>query len=133
MVDVVGAVGVGFGDVGEGERLDVALAGEAVEDGGEPADDVEDGVGVAWHGLRCLEVLLRGRESGGSDEVGVGYGDDDGCLIGDKGWCRGGGEIDGLEVDEGAGEFDGRVLEGELAPVAVGVLDGGDVADGGDE
>lgn len=110
-IDVVGLVGVGFGETGAGEGLGGVWDEEALEGGDDVLDEIEDIVAVGF-----------GRCFGGSTGEGLcGNGDDD-IGLGETAEVGGLGIVDGVKVDEAARPLDGRLGEVELTPVLVDVL-----------
>lgn len=69
-IDIVGLVGVGFGDAGADECLGGVWDTPAVEGGDNVLDEIEDVVGVGFGRGLC----------GGADGVVVGNSEDDGSL-----------------------------------------------------
>lgn len=106
-VDVVGLVGVGLGEGYEDERLEVE-GGQTLELVGHERDGVEE-----------LEVARGGRTTS-QLRIGDGYGDGTVGYGVAMGYLR---ELEGVDVDKSAGELDGRLLVGELVPVAADIAD----------
>lgn len=108
-------VGVGFCETCADKGLGGVGDAPAVEGGDDVLDEIQDVVGG----------VLGWGEGGGTDGVVVGNGEDDGG-VGKAGGMGAHGVVDGVEVDEAARPFDGRLRDVELGPVLVDVLERGD-------